>query len=270
LQQVLWNLLSNAVKFTPAGGAIRIRVSREEQPTVSVADTGVGIAPELLPHVFDRFRQADQTTTRPHGGLGLGLSIVKHLVDLHGGSVSVSSTPGQGACFTVRLPAGDPALAEVPLIMARGPDVSLAGATILIVDDDASTREVVTAALERSGARVFIAASAAEGWTALHACTPHVLISDVAMPVEDGFSFMRRIRNSSPIGDRVIAIALSAFADPRSEASARAAGFSAFLAKPVRSEDLVNAVYRLRNNASKGSDIAQPQTHASTDTVSEN
>jgi signal transduction histidine kinase len=248
LQQVVWNLLSNAIKFTPAGGSIRITLGRAGgQVSVTVADTGAGIPPEFLPHVFDRFRQADQANTRIHGGLGLGLSIVKHLVELHGGTVEVSSGGrGQGACFSVHLPAEDYGMRDAPPpASASAPDVSLAGRTVLVVDDDASTREVVAAALERSGAHVRVVASAAEGWTALHERMPDVLIADLAMPVEDGFSLMRRVRSDPALGQQLPAIALSALADARSEQSARAAGFSAFLAKPARSEVLLGLVGRL-------------------------
>jgi len=259
LQQVVWNLMSNAIKFTPAGGSIRVSVNRDEREvSVSVADTGAGIPPEFLAHVFDRFRQADQTSTRVHGGLGLGLSIVKHLVELHGGTVSATSQGyGQGACFTVRLRADDRATVNVssPSPLASASEVSLLGRTILVIDDDASTREVVAAALERTGAGVCVAASAAEGWTALHDRAPDVLVADLAMPVEDGFSFMRRVRNDPTIREHLPAIALSAFADARSEESARAAGFSAFLAKPARPEALVGLIDRLLN-AAQGTDVA--------------
>jgi signal transduction histidine kinase/ActR/RegA family two-component response regulator len=250
LQQVMWNLLSNAIKFTPAGGSIRVIVTRDErQVVVSVADTGAGIAPEFLPHVFDRFRQADQTNTRAHSGLGLGLSIVKHLVELHGGTAfAASGGPGQGACFTVRLPAAERALTDVSPSSTSPPvDISLAGKTILVVDDDASTRDVVSAALERAGADVCVAGSAAEAWNALHDRTPDLLVADLAMPVEDGFSLMRRVRNESTIGERLPAIALSAFADARSEGSASAAGFSAFLAKPARPDALLHLIDQLLN-----------------------
>jgi signal transduction histidine kinase/ActR/RegA family two-component response regulator len=249
LQQVVWNLLSNAIKFTPTGGSVGVRITCDEREvTVSVTDTGAGISPEFLPHVFDRFRQADQTTTRVHGGLGLGLSIVKHLVELHGGSVSAASGGrGRGACFTVRLPAVERPLTEVSSSNASSPAaaVSLLGRTILVVDDDVSTREVVSAALKRSGAEVVLAASAAEGWTLLHDRAPDLVVADLAMPEEDGFSFMRRVRNDSKFSERVPAIALSAFADARSEESARAAGFSAFLAKPARPEALLAIIDRL-------------------------
>jgi signal transduction histidine kinase len=251
LQQVVWNLLSNALKFTAAGGSIRVHVRHDERDVaVSVADTGAGIPPEFLAHVFDRFRQADQTSTRVHGGLGLGLSIVKHLVQLHSGTVFASSAgEGQGACFTVRLPAVAAAVADTSPVGASppAPAVSLVGKTILVVDDDASTREVISAALEATGAEVCLAASAAEGWNVLHDRTPDVLVADVAMPEEDGFSFIRRVRHNSNIGKRVPAIALSAFADARSEESARAAGFSAFLAKPARPEALLELIDRLLN-----------------------
>jgi CheY-like chemotaxis protein len=249
LQQVVWNLLSNAIKFTPAGGAVRVTVACDEgQVTVSVADTGVGIPPEFLPYVFDRFRQADQTSTRVYGGLGLGLSIVKHLVELHGGTVSVSSGGhGQGACFSVRLPATEQALTAASRVPPPPPaDTSLIGRTILVVDDDAATRDVVSAALENVGADVRLADSAREAWNALNGGAPDLLVVDLAMPVEDGISFIRRVRRKSD-GGRLPAIALSAFADARSEDLARAAGFSAFLAKPARPEALLHLIDRLLN-----------------------
>ena len=258
LQQVIWNLLSNAIKFTPAGGSIRVSVARASNTvSVSVEDSGAGIPPEFLPHVFDRFRQADQTITRGHGGLGLGLSIVKHLVELHGGTVSASSQgPGRGACFSVRLRAAEGEVLRVSsaAVAPPAPDVTLVGRTIVVVDDDASTREVVTAALERTGARVYAAASAAEAWIALHDRRPDILIADLAMPGEDGFAFIRRVRNESPSAEGVPAIALSAFADARSEEAARDAGFSAFLAKPARPDALLVLIDRLLKSAKMSSE----------------
>jgi CheY-like chemotaxis protein len=199
--------------------------------------------------VFDRFRQEDQTSTRVHGGLGLGLSIVKHLVELHGGTASVSSGgPGQGACFSVRLPATKQALTAASRVPLPAPpaDTSLIGRTILVVDDDVATRDVVSAALESVGADVCLAESAREAWDALNEGTADLLVVDLAMPVEDGLSFIRRVRTRSD-GGRLPAIALSAFADARSEDSARAAGFSAFLAKPARPETLLHLIDRLLN-----------------------
>ena len=266
LQQIVWNLLSNAIKFTPAGGSIRITVAREGgDVALSVADTGAGIPREFLPQVFDRFRQADQSSTRGHGGLGLGLSIVKHLVELHGGTVSASSDgPGLGACFVVRLPAAERALSDLaPLASALGPaaEVSLGGKTILVVDDDASTREVISAALESAGAEVCVAASAAEGWHVLHDRRPDVLVADLAMPEEDGLTFIRRVRSNSKVGERLPAVALSAFADARSAESARAAGFSAFLAKPAKPEALLGLIDRLLSapDGDEPIDSRQPQ-----------
>ena len=249
LQQVFWNLLSNAAKFTPAGGRIDVSVARDAgDVVVTVADTGVGIAPEFVPFVFDRFRQADQTTTRAHGGLGLGLSIVKHLVELHGGTVTASSEgPGRGARFDVRLPAVD---ARQPAAAARDAALHdrlcLDGRSILIVDDDESTREVVSAALEAAHAQVHVAASAAEARQRLAERAPAVIIADIGMPNEDGFSFIRSVRASSA-GEDIPAIALSAYADPASREAALAAGFTAFVAKPARPHTLVELVWSILN-----------------------
>ena len=248
LQQVVWNILSNAIKFTSPGGSIRVTVAREGPDiAVSVSDTGVGIAPQFLSQVFDRFRQADQSSTRVHGGLGLGLSIVKHLVELHGGTVTASSQGlGHGACFLVRLPALDADAEQAsPTPPVPEHDVSLAGTAVLVVDDDPSTREVVAAELEQAGADVMVAASAADGWTMLHARRPDVLVVDLAMPTEDGFSFLRRVRTADGVIRSLPAVALSAFADPQSESDAIAAGFTTSLAKPAQPAVLVELVARL-------------------------
>ena len=252
LQQVFWNLLSNAIKFTPDGGSVSVTVTNERNHiTVAVIDSGAGIAREFLPFVFDRFRQADQTTTRVHGGLGLGLSIVKHLTELHGGTVAVSSDgPGQGARFEVRLPAAK----SNSYVAARPPTVServrLDGQSILIVDDDESTREVVTAALQDAHARVDVAASAAEARQRLQQHIPALIIADLGMPSEDGFSLIRGIRQST--ARDVPAIALSAYADRPSRDAALAAGFTAFLAKPARPHALVELVRALLDDARAG------------------
>jgi signal transduction histidine kinase/ActR/RegA family two-component response regulator len=252
LQQIFWNLLSNAVKFTPAAGVIDVNIRRDANSVlVTVRDNGIGIPTEFVPFVFDRFRQADQTTTRTHGGLGLGLSIVRHLSELHGGSVAAASDGvGRGAQFEVRLPAVDDASrSATPHSARREGEVRLAGYSILIVDDDHSTREVVTAVLEGADARVQVATSAEEARRRLAEHVPSMIIADLGMPVEDGFSFMRSVRRSSARG--VPAIALSAYADQGSRDEALAAGFTAFLAKPARPDTLLDLVASLLNSSSR-------------------
>jgi signal transduction histidine kinase len=247
LQQVFWNLLSNAIKFTPAGGSVSVGIVRDASfVTVGVGDSGVGIPQEFVPFVFDRFRQADQTTTRAYGGLGLGLSIVKHLTELHGGTVTASSEGrGRGARFVVRLPAVE-AGSYFPSPSATLPDrVDLDGRSILVLDDDESTRDVVAAALEAAHARVEVAASAAEARQWLQKHTPALIIADLGMPGEDGLSFIRALRHAN--GRDVPAIALSAYADPASRDAAIAAGFTAFLAKPARAHTLLELVGTLLN-----------------------
>jgi signal transduction histidine kinase len=249
LQQVFWNLLSNAVKFTPAGGSVDVDIASDGSAvSVIVADTGVGMAPEFVPFVFDRFRQADQTITRAHGGLGLGLSIVKHLTDLHGGTVAASSEGiGRGSRFEVRLPAVHAAPAVAAPAAASHALTRLDGRSILVVDDDQSTREVVTAALEAAHAQVHVAASAAEARARLAEHTPAVIIADLGMPGEDGFSFIRGVRQS--VARQVPAIALSAYADADSRKAALAAGFDAFVAKPTRPQALVELVSSVLNGS---------------------
>jgi CheY-like chemotaxis protein/two-component sensor histidine kinase len=253
LQQIFWNLLSNAVKFTQAAGVIDVDIRCDENSViVTVSDNGIGIPTEFVPFVFDRFRQADQTTTRTHGGLGLGLSIVRHLSELHGGSVAAASNGvGCGAQFEVRLPAVDGAPRPATSHSGRESEVRLAGYSILIVDDDHSTREVVTTALEGADARVEGAASAEEARRRLAEHVPSMIIADLGMPVEDGFSFMRSVRRSSARG--VPAIALSAYADQASRDAALAAGFTAFLAKPTRPDTLLDLVASLLKSSSRSS-----------------
>jgi CheY-like chemotaxis protein len=249
LQQIFWNLLSNAVKFTPPAGSVRVEITRDAQTiTVAVVDSGVGIPAEFAPFVFDRFRQADQTTTRAYGGLGLGLSIVKHLTELHGGTVTASSAGrGEGARFEVRLPAVEATADTAPVRTPQSKRVSLDGRSILIVDDDESTREVVASALEAAHADVHAAASALEAreWLQQHA--PALIIADLGMPVEDGFSLMRDVRER--LASNVPAIALSAYADQRSRQAALAAGFNAFLAKPTRADALLQLVEAVLNGS---------------------
>jgi signal transduction histidine kinase len=242
LQQVFWNLLSNAVKFTPLGGSVGVDVRRDgDAVVVSVADSGVGLPGEFAPFLFDRFRQADQSITRSYGGLGLGLSIVKHLTELHGGTVTASSDGlGRGARFEVRLPAVDATAEAPPPQPAPVLPLSLEGRSILIVDDDESTREVVLTALEAAHASVQATASALEAreWLRQHA--PSLIIADLGMPVEDGFALIRDVRTRLAPG--VPAIALSAYADQPSRDAALAAGFNAFLAKPTRTDALLQLV----------------------------
>ena len=252
LQQIFWNLLSNAVKFTPPAGFVRVDITRDDEIiTVAVVDSGVGIPAEFAPFVFDRFRQADQTTTRSFGGLGLGLSIVKHLTELHGGTVTASSPGiGQGARFEVRLPAVHATAGIAPAPAAEFSRVSLDGRSILIVDDDESTREVVATALESAHAEVQAAASALEAKAWLQQHEPALIIADLGMPIEDGFSLIRDIRTR--LASAVPAIALSAYADQRSRQAAFAAGFDAFLEKPTRADDLLQLVGSLLNHTDPG------------------
>jgi signal transduction histidine kinase/ActR/RegA family two-component response regulator len=253
IQQVIWNLLSNAVKFTAPGGRVRIDASRQGRfVEIAVADTGVGLTPEFLPFVFDRFRQADQSFTRAHGGLGLGLSIVKQVVEMHGGQVSASSDgPGRGAVFTVRLPRGavETAAAGENAAVPEGAAahaIDLAGRSVLVIDDDAATRELLLAMLGAVGAAVTVAASADEATAALDAHVPDVIVADVGMPIEDGLSFCRRLRRRSPQqGGSVPVMALSAYTRAEDRAAAEAAGFDAFVAKPATPAELLSAIANL-------------------------
>jgi PAS domain S-box-containing protein len=248
LQQVVWNLLSNAIKFTPAGGRVEARLEQQEGGLrLRVADTGQGIAPEFLPHVFERFRQADSSTTRIHGGLGLGLAIVRHLVELHGGTVTAESAgEAQGARFTVTLPAAlpvpaapEPPAAE-PSPGERSEPSSLGGRRLLVVDDDADTREAIGFLLLRAGAVVETVASAREALAAIERSRPDVLIADIGMPGEDGYELIRQVRALPPErGGRMPAVALTAYARPEDRERALAAGYEEHVAKPVEPEKLI-------------------------------
>jgi PAS domain S-box-containing protein len=269
LQQVMWNLLSNAVKFTPAGGRVEVELRRvEQQAVVSVRDTGQGIAPEFLPHVFDRFRQADQSTTRRHGGLGLGLAIVRHLVELHGGTVTAASEgEGRGSSFTVRLPLQ--AVAQ-PAARFEGAAVSkpfgaepegraptLAGTRVLLVEDDEDARALLRSILEGRGARVTAVASAAEAWAALEGAAHDVLVSDIGMPEEDGYSLVRRLRErEARDGGKLPAVALTAYARDEDRTRALVTGFHAHVAKPVNPAELVAVVASLAALASGRADVS--------------
>jgi CheY-like chemotaxis protein len=259
LQQVVWNLLTNAVKFTPSGGRVRTELSAASGELVlSVNDTGQGIRDEFLPHVFERFRQADASTTRRHGGLGLGLSIVRSLVELHGGTVAASSAgPGLGATFVVRLPvlssvregshAAAPAHSNVTPAPADDPRTTrLRGATILVVDDDPDTREVVRFMLEGAGAQVRLAATASAALAMLRSPdgVPDVLVSDIAMPDMDGYSFIGQVRANPSLRD-LPALAVTSYAGPSDAERALRAGYQVHRSKPIDAEDFVEAVARL-------------------------
>jgi PAS domain S-box-containing protein len=269
LQQVFWNLLSNAVKFTPRGGEIEVTVkSLPGEYEVSVADTGEGIAPEFLPRVFDRFRQADASTTRRYGGLGLGLAIVKQLVELHDGTVRVSSEGvGKGATFTVLLPstaakALAPDLADPLAAGANGSGADradgaafrrefprLEGSRVLIVDDEHDARTVLRRALEECKAVVFVAESATEALSILGRERLDVLISDIGMPNTDGYSLIQRVRAlSADAGGQIPAIALTAYARGEDRQRALRAGFQEHMAKPVQPLELLAAVARLHRS----------------------
>ena len=250
IQQVIWNLLSNAVKFTPPDGRITVRAARTAAfVEISVSDTGIGLSPEFLPFVFDRFRQADQSFTRAHGGLGLGLSIVKQVVEMHGGQVSAASEGlNRGAVFTVRLP---PALADSGDAQrdppsSHEPQIDLGRRAVLVVDDDGSTRELLTTVLTRAGALVTTAGSAAEAISCIDAHVPDILVADIGMPGEDGLSLCRRIRARPPEhGGSVPAIALSAYTRAEDRAAASKAGFNGFVAKPTTPSELLEALAAL-------------------------
>jgi signal transduction histidine kinase/ActR/RegA family two-component response regulator len=250
VQQIVWNLVSNAVKFTPPNGRIEVELKTEgNRAHLSVRDTGVGITPEFLPHVFERFRQADSSTTRAHTGLGLGMAIVRHLVELQGGSIEASSDgTNRGALFVVRFPLASVTTADssVALIVREGhAPVDLEGVRILVVDDDPSTREVLTEALGAAGARVMTADSALQAVQLLRAESADVLISDIAMPAEDGLSLIRRVRALSGRVGRIPAIALTAFARAEDRAQALEAGYQMHIAKPIELNELEARVAEL-------------------------
>jgi CheY-like chemotaxis protein len=248
LQQIVWNLLANAVKFTPEDGAVHVRVSRRDDATeVTVTDTGQGIPAAFLASVFEPFRQADGSTTRSHGGLGLGLAIVKQLVDAHGGTITAESAgEGRGSTFVVRLPPVAMRSMHVAPAVAADEAVdtgSLAGVSVLVVDDDDQSREVVTAYLEQSGARVVTASNARDAFDLLHRERIDVLLADIAMPAEDGYGLLHRVR-ASP-ASRVAttpSIALTAFARDEDRRRALDAGFQLHLVKPIDAHALVTAV----------------------------
>ncbi|HEY9010140.1 MAG TPA: MHYT domain-containing protein [Devosia sp.] len=258
LQQVMWNLLTNATKFTPAHGKVSVTLRCEDdQLLIEVQDTGIGISPDFLPHAFERFRQADASTTRIHGGLGLGLAICHQLVTLHGGTIGASSEGvGKGTTVSVRLPlaksegtqAVRPASAPDPESRERVAALhSLAGLKVLVIDDQADARELLEGVLAGHGAEVETAASAHEALDVMVSRVPDVLVSDIGMPGVDGFELIRRVRgNADERLANLKAVALTAFARADDEAKALASGFNAFFRKPVEVADLVSHLARIQ------------------------
>ena len=261
LQQVVWNLLSNAIRFTPSGGRVCVRLERSgSSAQISVSDTGCGIDSDFLPFVFDRFRQADGSTTRRHGGLGLGLAIVRHLVELHGGAASVDSLgEGCGATFTITLPlvvndervkerqslASEPLpkteLGANPLALQ-----SLDGVRVLLVDDNQDTLKMLTAMLMESKATIQTASNVSEALDLLQLLMPDVIVSDLALPFEDGYSLIAKVRKlEAASGKQIPAVALTAYIRVEDRAKALAAGFNMFVPKPVEPNELVAAISHL-------------------------
>jgi CheY-like chemotaxis protein/nitrogen-specific signal transduction histidine kinase len=266
LQQVVWNLLSNALKFTPKDGRVEIRLERvNSHAEITVSDTGPGISSDFLPFVFDRFRQHDSSTTRSYGGLGLGLAIVRQLVELHGGTVTVVSPGiGQGTTFTVTLPAmiipqppGDPeplnSIVETKPRVEASP--TLEGLQILVVDDEADALELLSTILQNNGAEVIAVASVKQALTILETATdrsPDVLVSDIGMPDEDGYSLIRKLRQlEAQRGGKLPAIALTAYAASDDRRQALLAGFQMHLTKPVDAAELVAVVASLTGRTSR-------------------
>jgi CheY-like chemotaxis protein/anti-sigma regulatory factor (Ser/Thr protein kinase) len=253
LQQVVWNILSNAVKFTPRGGKVQVLLQRiESHVEITVTDTGMGIEPDFLPFIFERFRQADASTTRRHGGLGLGLSIVKQLVDLHGGSVEAKSPgQGQGSTFSLRLPvAAVQVQTDDGIRLHPSPPESeitgqtraeLAGVKVLVVDDEPDARELIRRVLVGCHAEVMTASSGAQALTLID--NADVLVSDIGMPEMDGFELLKRIRAMSGTpAAKIPAIALTAFARSEDRTRALMTGYQVHISKPVSTPELIASV----------------------------
>ena len=272
LQQVIWNLLSNAIKFTPRGGVVNVRLARvESQVEIAVSDTGQGIRSEFLPYVFERFLQADSTSTRQHSGLGLGLAIVRHLVEMHGGTVSAASEgEGRGATFILSFPlaavrsTGDlppqsndqPSANDIePVFTSRsdaGGDLKLRGLRVLIVDDEADARELLEVILLQFGAEVKVATSARQALAVLEVWKPDAIVSDVGMPDEDGYTLIQQVRALEPDrGGLTPAIALTGYGRPEDRLQLLAAGYQVHLAKPVELMQLVDSIASLTSRDEK-------------------
>ncbi|MFP5246532.1 MAG: ATP-binding protein, partial [Thermoanaerobaculia bacterium] len=263
LQQVVWNLLSNAVKVTPADGRVTIELRQEDREAViEVRDTGAGIDPAFMPYLFERFRQADSSSTRAHMGLGLGLAIVRHLVELHGGAISAESRgPGHGATFRVRLPLLDAPDRAPELERYVEPASALQGVRVLIVDDDEEVRHYVETVFRKGGAEVATAPSARDALKALETFPADVVLSDLGMPIADGFDLLHWIRESKFERVRnVPVVALTAFAMPEDRQRVLDGGFQGFVAKPVEPAVLRRAVLRVTSQTNSS---PSPSAHRS-------
>ncbi len=264
LQQVFWNLFSNAVKFTPEGGRVEVRLERTDaQAQVVISDNGQGINPQFLPVIFDRFRQADGSTTRKHGGLGLGLAIARHLVEMHGGTIKARSEGiNKGATFTVQLPlrpANHSLEAGAGLSSSMGGNKNgfdncspvLDGLRILVVDDEDDTRDLILTVLKQCGAEVRGSESAAEAFVAFKEWSPDLLVTDIGLPEEDGFSLLKKVRESNGRSGQIPAVALTAYATPEDRDRVLNAGFQMHIAKPVEPEELLTIIASVAGRSNK-------------------
>ena len=274
LQQIVWNLVSNAIKFTPEGGSVTVQLTRlDKQIDITVSDTGKGISSEFLPYVFDRFRQADSTTTRTHGGLGLGLSIVRHLVEMHGGTISATSSgQGEGATFTISLPSiADQYIEPLPIQTDHSQEEyassffpitsdssnhetpDLTAISILIVDDDLDSSEMLKIILTNYGAEIRTAESAKAAMNTLESWTPKVIVSDIGMPNEDGYSLIQQIKDLEHTrGVKIPSIALTGYAGKQNQDLILAAGFQTHFSKPVDIDGLIHTITNLATTTDQG------------------
>ena len=251
LQQIVWNLLSNAVKFTPRDGHVKVSLRRfESSAEIEVRDTGIGIDEDFLPRVFERFRQAEAALTRSHRGLGLGLAIVRHLVELHGGTVSAASDgEGKGATFTLRLPLAVQRIASVANVQSAGGDNSkLNGLRVLLVEDEPDARDLLTFTLRVSGAEVQAVDSVQQALVNLQSFKPDVLLSDIGLPIESGYDLIQKIRALPSATSKIPAVALTAFATEKDRQRALDSGFQVHLSKPVEPRVLIQAINQLVNS----------------------
>jgi CheY-like chemotaxis protein len=259
LQQVVWNLISNAVKFTPTGGEVSVSLRREKGFVLSVRDTGIGIDPAFVAHMFEPFRQADGSTSREHGGLGLGLAIVRQIVELHGGTVRAESAgKGHGSTFEVHLPSEVPSEAlsvkldtsATSLPVAPIDPGLLRDIRLLVVDDEVDALELLQTTFETYGATVYAVTSAAEALAVFDRVVPDVLVSDIGMPGEDGYSLIARVRKRTAAqGGLVPAVALTAYASPSDRLAVLAAGYQAHVSKPYEPYEVVTLIDRLARGA---------------------